>query len=262
MPELLDMQQDLAGSLNDAGADAVSRVGRWLQGDAVLIEQRLSIYRANTAASVSKALGAAYPVVRQVVGEEFFDALARAYQRAVPSTSGDLYDHGAAFAAFVAEFPHTQSLPYLADLARVEWAAHRAYGAEDAGTWDPQTLAQVTPAHQAAIRLHWAAGTAIVDSNFPVARVWLIHQPDFDGEFSVDWSVRECALVAREGLRVVVSTLGAGDAAFVASSLKGAALGASIEAALSADPAFDLAPLLGRLIASNVICGFTAAGDD
>ena len=260
MPELLDLQHDLAGALQDA--DASARAERWLSGDTRVIEQRLAIYRANVAAAATKALGAAYPVLQQVVGDAFFDGLARAYQRVVPSTSGDLYDYGGAFAGFVAEFPHTQSLPYLPDLARLEWAVHRAYGAADAEAWDRQALAQVAPAQQSAIRLDLASGTAIVDSNFPIVRVWLIHQSNFEGEFCVDWLVPECALVAREGFRVVVSALGAGDAAFVASSLAGAALGASAETALAADSGFDLGHLLGRLMTANVICGFTTDKDE
>jgi hypothetical protein len=260
MPELLDTQLNFAGALQDANANA--RTERWLSGDAGLIEQRLAIYRANVTAAATKALGAAYPVIQQVVGDAFFEGLARAYQHLVPSTSGDLYDYGAAFAGFVTEFPHTQSLPYLPDLARLEWAVHRAYGAEDAPAWDRQALAQVEPAQQAAIRFEWAAGTAIVESSVPIARIWLIHQPGFDGEFSVDWSVRESALVAREGFRVAVRALGAGDAAFIASSLAGAALGPSAERALAVDPGFDLGHLLSGLIASNVICGFNTDKDE
>ena len=260
MPELLDTQQAFASALQDA--DETARTERWLSGDARLIEQRLAIYRANVAAAATKALGAAYPVIQQVVGDAFFDGLARAYQRVVPSTSGDLYDYGDTFAGFVAEFPHTQSLPYLPDLARLEWAAHRAYGAADAPAWGRQALAQVEPARQAALRFDWAAGTAIVESSFPIARIWLIHQQGFDGEFSVDWSVCESALVAREGFRVVVRALDAGDAAFIAGSLAGAALGPSAEKALAADPSFDLGQLLGRLVASNVICGFNTDKDE
>jgi uncharacterized protein len=259
MPELLDIQQRMASALCEAGGSTLAQ--HCLVGDAALVDKRLAIYRANVVASATKALGAAYPVVRQVVGETFFDGLARAYQRRHPSTSGDLSDYGAGFAAFVAEFAHTQSLPYLPDLACLEWAVHRAYGAEDAKAWDPQVLAQLAPAKQSAIRFEWAAGTAIVDSNFPIARIWHIHQSDFDGEFGVDWSVRQCALVSRDGFRVVVSVLGASDAAFIASSLVGAALGASAQAALAVEPGFDLGNLLGRLVASNSICGFTIHTD-
>jgi uncharacterized protein len=260
MPKLLDIQQDLSGALRDA--TLTPRAQRWLAGDAGVIEQRLAIYRANVAASAIKALSAAYPVIRQVVGEDFFDGLARAYLRAVPSESGDLHDYGAAFAAFVADFPHTQSLPYLPDLARVEWAVHRAYGAEDVQPWNQAALARVAPARQAGIRFEWAAGTALVDSNFPIARIWLIHQPAFEGDFSVDWSVRECALVARDGWRVVVSALAAGDAAFMAGSLAGATLGACAEKAVVAEFGFDLGRLLARAIATNAICGFSMRKDD
>jgi len=259
-PELLDIQRDLAGALHDVSAAPSAQ--RWIMGDAALIARRLAIYRANLVAASAKALGAAYPVLRQVVGEAFFDGLARAYQRFAPSTSGDLSDHGAVFAEFVAEFPHTQSLPYLPDLARLEWAVHRAYGAADAPAWDQQALAQVAPDRQAAIHFDWAAGTAIVESNHPIARVWRIHQSDFEGEFSIDGVVRECALVAREGFRVVVSALGAGDAAFIASSLAGTALGGSAEVALAANPGFDLGDLLSRLTASNVICGISTDKDE
>lgn len=259
MPELLEIQQGLAQSLQ--AADRASGAERWLAGDPALIEQRLAIHRANVTASSAKALGAAYPVIRQVVGAAFFDGLARAYQHVVPSTSGDLFDYGAGFAGFVADFPHTRSLPYLPDLARLEWAVHRAYGAEDAQAWDGHTLAQVAPAEQLAIRFVWAAGTTIVDSRFPIVRIWRIHQPDFEGEFSVDWSARENALVARDGLRVEVSALDEGSAAFITHSVAEAALGACVEKALAVDPGFDLGPLLGRLVASHVICGFNVDKD-
>ena len=129
MPELLAIQQDFAGALHDA--DAASRTEHWLAGDAGLIEQRLAIYRANVAASATKALVAAYPVVRQVVGETFFDGLARTYQYLVASTSGDLSDYGAVFAEFVSEFPHTQSLPPAAQVEAFK-------------IWDQQVGAQKT----------------------------------------------------------------------------------------------------------------------
>ena len=259
MPELLAIQCDIAGALRDAGH--TPRAAAWLAGDASLVGQRLAIYRANVAASVGKALAAAYPVIRQVVGDEYFDGLTRACLRVVPSASGDLHDYGADFAGFLAEFAPAQSLPYLPDLARLEWAVHRAYGAADAAPWDGAALAQVAPARQAAILLEWAAGTALVDARFPVARVWQIHQPGFDGEFSVDWVVPEHAWVARDGFRVVVSALDAGDAAFVAHSLAGATLGTCAVAALTADPGFDLGRLLARALASNAIAGFTVEKD-
>ena len=255
MAELLALQSDFASALRDAGRTAAT--GRWLAGDAGHVDRRVAIYRANMVAAADKALSAAYPVTRQVVGDEFFHGLAREYQRGTPSTSGDLNDFGATFAGFLARFEHTQSLPYLPDLARLEWAAHRAYGAADAPAWDAGTLGAVEPERQAEIRFQWSPGLAIVASGYPVVRIWTIHQPGYDGEFSVDWERAETALVARDGFAVTVSECGAGDAAFLGASLDGAPLGDAAATALQRHPEFDLGALLGRALPARLICGFT-----
>jgi uncharacterized protein len=260
MSELLRSQQTFANSLRER---TLSRdAANMIVGDAPLIERRLAIYKANVAAAATKALTAAYPVARQLVGEEFFGGLAREYLRAFPSSSGDLFDFGDEFAGFLRSFPHTQSLPYLPDLARLEWRVHRAYGARDAERFDVSALSQVSDEQQGAICFQWAAGTALVVSPYPIAQLWRIHQPGFDGDFEVDWSVGEFACVAREGFDVVVSAIDAADAAFIDASLAGAALGLSCEAAIAVAPAFDPAALLQRAIATHLITGFTLASNE
>ena len=255
MPELLDFQSDFAAALRDRRRAPAMQ--RWLAGDAELVERRMAIYRANMVAAADKALSSAYPVIRQVVGEEFFHGLAREYQRGTPSASGDLTDFGATFDAFVAEFEHTQSLPYLPDLARLEWAVHRASGAADAPEWDAAALGAVDPEQQAAIRFVWSPGLAVIESPHPIARIWTIHQPGDDGGFSVDWSKADTALVARDGFAVVVTECAAADATFFRASLAGAALGDAATATLETHPDFDLGALLGRALAARLLCGFT-----
>jgi len=253
MSELLACQRAVAAVLRD-GPES-TQANRWLAGDAALLSQRLAIYRANGAATAIKALTASCPVLLQVVGDEFFGGLARAYLRARPSTSGNLHEFGRGFADFLAEFPHARSLPYLSDLARLEWLVHEAYGAADVTPWDPAGVAAVAPELQGRLRFEWAAGTALMHSDFPIANIWTIHQAGYAGEFAVDWSAAERALVAREGLAVRVYAVTAGDAAFMAVALAGGTLDDAATAALGADPAFDLGALLARAIASNLICG-------
>jgi hypothetical protein len=263
MSDLLACQRDVAAALRDAGdAGASVQATRWLAGDATLAAQRLAIYRANVAANADKALSGAYPVLRQLVGEEFFGGLARVYQRATPSCSGNLYDYGGEFADFLASFEHAQSLPYLADLARLEWRVHRAYGAADAEPWDAAALLAVAPERQGEVRFEWAAGTAIVHSAYPIVQIWAIHQPGHAGEFAVDGSRGECALVARDGMRVSVTALADADAAFFSIALAGGTLAAASTAALSADPGLDLGALLARAIASHLICDIAHGKED
>ena len=255
MPELLQFQLEFAASLRNAPRSEAMR--RWLAGDASHVERRVAIYRANMVAAADKALSAAYPVIRQVVGAEFFHALAREYQRGTPSTSGDLFDYGATFAPFLATFEHTQDMPYLPDLARLEWAAHRAYGAADGAAWDPAALMAVGGDDQGAIRFDWSPGTAVIESAYPIVRIWTIHQPGYDGEFSVAWDSADTALVARDGFAVVVTECDAADATFIRASLAGTPLGDAASATLATHPDFDLGALLGRAIAARLLCGFT-----
>ncbi len=255
MPELMTIQAGFAAALCDRELTPAAEA--WLAGGADLVERRMAIYRANMVASAEKALAAAFPVVRQVVGDEFFHGLAREYRHRVPSTSGDLNAFGASLAEFVATFEHTRSLPYLPDLARLEWAVHRAHGAADAPAFDPAALATVDDEQQGAIRLDWSPGLAIIGSGYPVVRIWTIHQPGYEGQFSVDWDRAETALVARDGFVVTVNTCSAGDAAFVQASLGGAPLGDAASTALQHHPDFDLGALLVRAFAARLVCGFT-----
>ena len=255
MPELLDLQTGFAAALRDADQAGATR--RWLAGDAAHVERRVAIYRANMVAAADKALSSAYQVIRQLVGEEFFHGLAREYQRGTPSTSGDLTGFGASFDRFLADFEHVRSLPYLPDLARLEWAAHLAYGAADAPEWDAATLAAVEPERQADIRFQWTPGLAVIASRHPILRIWRIHQPGYADEFSVAWDRADTALVARDGFAVTATECTAADAAFITASLAGAPLGDAAGAALEHHPDFDLGALLGQALAARQICGFT-----
>lgn len=244
MADLRAMQSAFAASLQDK-----SLAADWIVGDAAHAQRRLAIYRANVAVAAARALGAAYPVARQSVGDEFFDALARQYLAAYPSTSGDLNDFGDRFPDFAAGFGPLVNLPWLPDLARLEWAVHRAHGAADAVPIDAAALAvaHATP------RLHLADGTAVIESPWPVLRVWEVHQPGHDGPFAVDWTIAQCALVARAGLRVTATALTAGEAAFVRATLAGAGLVAAAEAALERHPDTDLDGLLQRLVVAGLV---------
>ena len=255
MPELLHFQADFAAALRERRQTPAME--RWLAGDDELVDRRMAIYRANMVAAADKALACAYPVIQQVVGAEFFHGLAREYQRGTPSESGDLTGFGETFGAFLAAFEHTRGMAYLPDLARLEWAVHRAYGAADAPDWDPASLGTVEPDRQAAIRFRWAPGTAVIESAHPIVRIWTIHQPGYDGEFSVAWDAADTALVSRDGFAVGVAACGPADATFIAASLAGLPFGDAATAALASHPDFDLGALLGHALSARQICGFT-----
>lgn len=211
----------------------------------------LAAYRSNVFGNWSQALAGAYPIVRKIVGEGFFGGLAREYARAHPSVSGDLNEYGAQLAEFVAAFPHTRDLPYLSDVARMEWLAHRAYYAADPRPLEREVFNTAFPE---AVRLALAPACALLASNWPLARIWTVHQDDYQGEFDVDLRAgADTILVHRPKWRAQVRSLAPGDYRFLNSVQKRRTLGEALEAAVAEDPDFDPSLALARWVDAEVI---------
>ena len=118
--------------------------------------ERLAIYRRAVFANYRNALGATYPVVKKLVGEPFFHAAVDAFVLAHPSVSGDLNVYGGEFGAFLAGYGPAAALPYLPDVARLEWAMDEASRAADDDASPDAVLAAfaaVTPERLPALRL-------------------------------------------------------------------------------------------------------------
>lgn len=205
---------------------------------------RLALYRGNLAATATKALAAAYPVVAALVGAEFFGALAHAYVRARPSHDGDLNRFGGQLGEFLDDFPHAAQLPYLADMARLEWTVHRAHYAADAVPVTAQQLGELAPAQLEVARLRLHDACVPVRSDWAVVSLWLAHQPAPANDFPADMAVQEDGVVARSGWRVQVVPLGAGAYAALTVLRTGGAFGAALDAAFDMDGDFDVAAQL------------------
>lgn len=210
----------------------------------------MQAYRGNVFGNWSKALAGAYPIVRKIVGAEFFKGLAREYALAHPSTSGDMNEYGAQLAGFVASFPQTQDLPYLPDVARMEWLAHLAYHAADSRPFDFKAL----PALPENPRLRLAPSCTLLVSGWPLARIWETHQDDWRGAIDVDLQAGpDRILIHRPRWRVEVCSVAPGDYRFLESALGGATLGAALEAACTLDASFDASMALATWVRKGVV---------
>ncbi len=222
------------------------------------VSARMSVYRGNLTGGWTKTLTAAYPVVRQLVGEAFFAALARAYGQAVPTENADLNVFGARFAAFLTDFPHVADWPFLPDMARLEWLLHRAYYAADAAPLAPATLASVAPDTFGDCRLQWHPAAATFASAWNVVPLWQAHQPGIETAFPADMAQSSHGLVHRPGWRVDVLALDAASCRALALLEEGGTVAQAVDAALAVDPAFDLVPRLGQWLAHGAFAGLRA----
>ncbi|GAB3463604.1 hypothetical protein GCM10027321_26450 [Massilia terrae] len=214
-------------------------------------DERLGIYRGNLTANWDKALAAAYPVVRQLVGEEFFTGLARAYGKGLASQDPDLNVFGEHFAGFLAGFEHVARFPYLPDMARLEWELHRSYYACDAPALTASDLAGLAPEQVESLRLALHPATALVRSGWAVGELWLAHQPSGTG-FPNEMARENFVLVTRPKWQPQLSRLT--EAAFAALNAceQGKTLGEALDAACELDDNFDVATQLRQWLEGGV----------
>ena len=240
-------QQAFATALLDTAATLPSFTGE-------VVSERFALYRGNLSATWRRTLGHAYPVVLALVGEQFFAGLARAYGRQYPSDSADLNHFGASFADFLSSFPPAAELPYLPDMARLEWAVHLAHYAADAQTLAPEALVALHPDQLEARRFALHPACALLASNWQVAALWQAHQEgEGQGMFPHEMQVASCALVCRPRWKAQVLVVDAAAHAALLVLQQGQTFGAALDAAFERDPAFDLAAHLRQWLAHAVL---------
>ncbi len=139
---------------------------------------RFNVYRNNTAVSLTEAIADSYPVVHELVGDEFFAAMARAYVDQNVPASPVLIHYGGNFPAFIERFEPAAALPFLADVACVEWAWVQAYHAADCARINAEVLQSIEPdmLDQACLELH--PSLHLMQSDWPAISIWSAHQID------------------------------------------------------------------------------------
>ena len=219
----------------------------------------LMAYQANGHVLAERSLLAAYPVIAQLIGAESFNALACDFWHSHPPEHGDLARWGDALPAFLATNQQLIDVPYLADVARVEWALHRAAGAPDAQI-DLQSFARLSTEDPEALTLALVPGTAVINSDWPVVSLITSHteeQPSLDevGQRLRERS-HETAVVWRQGLRPCIAPCSASAAGVLQALLAGACL---TDALAPVDADFDFSNWLTPSVQSGLVIGVTSA---
>lgn len=247
-------QQSWAAALLDPRLPVPPGLRAWNGSDPA---PRFAVHRNNVLAALVQALADTFPVVHALVGPEFFRAMALEFVREQPPRSPVLAGYGDGFPAFVAAFAPAQSLPYLADVARLELARVQACHAADAVplSADAAAAALACGDRIGALRLQLHPALRLVDARHAIVSLWAAHQGE-GALAQVDPFVAEAALVVRPDLDVLVVRCDAGTAAFVDAVGHGSAL-ADAAAHASGCPGFDLAATLSLLLSHGALCALT-----
>ena len=217
----------------------------------------LAAYRANAHANAKRALVATYPVLSQLIGEENFAFLARDFWQMHPPTLGDLAQWGELLAAFVALAPQLADLPFLPDVARIEWALHVCAGAAD-DLQNTASFADLAEGDPSALWFSLAPGACALASAYPAAAITLAHkgQGRLDAAFDLlKQGVAQTALVWRQGYAPRLRPLDENEVAFTQALLAGRALANALDGA-HAD--FDFSQWLAANVQNGLLLGVAA----
>ena len=224
------------------------------------LPSRFGVYRNNVVVSLTTVLEENYPVVTALVGSAFFRAMAREFIFKCPPRSPVMYEYGTEFADFVSTYAPASSLPYLSDIARLEWSRVLAYHSPDASSIDLATVQALlnSPERLAASQWQFLPSVSMVVSRYAIVSLWHAHQHASSeqitqalAQFHLDRA--ETALLFRQGFDVVVLKLNPTQYAFVHALMQGHSLSYASECADHEDQAFDLAHMMGSLFSMGVI---------
>jgi hypothetical protein len=255
VPRLADRQRAISAAVLDHRQSAPPGL---VGPDGEPSARRFGVYRNNIAASLVEALADMFPAVSRIVGDEFFRAMAREYALQTPPSTPILLAYGATFPDFITSFAPAKSVPYLADVARIERAWIEAYHAADASPIPPSAFAEIASDRAAEFRLRLHPSLRIVRSHFPALTIWRMNIDEGVPQ-AVDLGTNEDTLVIRPEAEVEVRSMPPGGAEFLESLRLGHSIGDATTTALNASGRFDVTENLVALVRAQVFVGYDVA---
>lgn len=253
-PALPELQRQFLAALYVAGEPGPLAA---IAGNGLAPAARLRIYRRSCHAIQSGALRTSYPAVLALVGEAWFEQAASGYRMAHPSHSGNLQDYGGRFAEYLETRAETRDLPYLADVARLEWLRQQVALAAEAA---PDAMAAQRLRRSARPRVALHPGVRLFASRHAVLTIWRYATTPSDDRLRLPDAGENVVLWRADG-EVAMAAPDAASFACLAALARGRTLGAAQAAAVALDPAFDLAACVDSLYKHGLLVARTPAGN-
>lgn len=254
MQGLAERQQDFAMALLDAARATPSGL---VGPDGLPSPRRFAVYRNNVVAGLIETLKENYPAVHRIVGDEFFRAMAGQFVVAQPPRSPIMLGYGAGFPEFIDGFEPAATLPYLADVSRIERAWIEAYHAADAEPLTAADLLAIDQDRLAQVRLALHPSLRVTQSQFPALTIWRMNIAGGEPAYVDIGAGGEDALIIRPSAEVRVHQIPMGAAALVTCLGAGRPVVAAAIAALEVTIHFDLSATLAGLIEAGAFIGWS-----
>jgi hypothetical protein len=211
--------------------------------------KRFDVYRNNVVHSLIDAMSDAFPAIKKIVGEDFFDAMASVYVRAHPPQTPMMMFYGQDFPEFLHAFEPAQSLPYLPDVAALELARRTSYHAADAEPADAMVLTTLAPEALMETRFSFVPSAVLFRADHPANSIWQFNMVE---PFQIT-ATQEWVLLARPDMDVNAHNLDGATYAFLRAIQDDNTLAVSADAGSAINPEFDLSAAIGLMMGTQII---------
>jgi hypothetical protein len=262
MPTLLELQEAMRAELFalEPIQPSVS-IGQYVRADGIAAGARLQIHRNHIRTSLTDALAAIYASVSALVGADFFRAAAAHYIAETQPHEPVLYAYGGGFSAFLAGFSPAAGLPYLPDLARLEWAMHESFHSIDQPTLAHAALAALAAEDLEDAVLTPRADVRLMASDWPVDALWqAAHDPTGAAIATVDLDAGSVTLLlVRLEQDVRLWPIPFGEWHWLTACAAGKPLGLAAAEVIAAAPGFNLTAALTANLQRGTFTSLTPA---
>ncbi len=249
MPTLAELQSTMRDVSLGGDASPLSNI---IVNDGFSAAERLSIHRNNTTILLGESLGATFRIVKELVGEDYFANLTRQYIRLHPPTAPCLFEYGSGFPEFLSNIPTLSELPYISDVAQLEWLWNESFHAPSAPTICTDDLARVPAGELGGLVFTPHPSLRLIASHYSLKQIWDLHQCDADPDATVNLDDDGDALVlVRSNVDVQIIKLNLCGFMFASRLVDGACLENAFGAVEEIDDGTEAPNTLGLLIAAG-----------
>lgn len=193
-------------------------------------KERVSVYAHGYYARIVEALAEVYAAVKHVLGEKMFSGLVHAYAERYPSADYNLTQTGKHFPEFLKDPGVAKEMPFLSELAGLEWRVSLAFHAYDGKLLETAALSQITPEDWEKTRLLFQPSVSVLSSAWPVFDIWKARTEPVEN-IKIDMVGRpQNVLVFRRGLEVHCTLVDSAQCQMLERLLAGETLGQVCEA--------------------------------
>ncbi|MBV6632539.1 MAG: putative DNA-binding domain-containing protein [Alphaproteobacteria bacterium] len=211
------------------------------------------IYRNSSVMAGVDALRSNYPAVAMVMGDAFFQAMARAYVDKHRNASRSLVGFGDTLPDFITDAEAEHKLPWLSDLARLDRGWLLAHLAPEQTPLDPRKVAEMGGRGLDGALLDLADHVHLIDIGYGLYDLWLQLRAGQAPEATQEVATEAITVLAwRFDQEVQSRPLTPSETAFLRCLKQELSISAALDLALADDPALEPQTLFAATLSAGL----------